>query len=163
MARYYYAGGKRQSLDSVDDRVAIDVRAAHAEGLAVDSLPILSKLSGGMIIVAKKAVSGELLARLTAAGAAQPVYKSGGAFVVLMPEVRVETDAGQHEAAIHALNASHIEADIIDRTPERLSLRPKSGSSEDALDLANYIHEHAHPAASSVRMFQVVPKRSVPE
>ena len=78
-----------------------------------------------------------------------------------MPEVRVELDKDQHGPALDAVKASQVRAQITDDTPERLSLRPESGSAEDALDLANFIYETARPAASSVRMVQVVPKRGV--
>jgi hypothetical protein len=78
-----------------------------------------------------------------------------------MPEVRVELEGDQHAAALDAVAASKVAADVTDDTPERLSLRPRSGKGEDALDLANFIYEHARPAAASVRMVQVVPKPGV--
>jgi hypothetical protein len=160
MARYYYAGGERRILDPVDDRVAIDTRGAADKGLgdAVRALAVASKLPGGMIIADRSSLSSDLYDRLNAAGLVQPVYRSGAALVVPMPEVRVELEGDQHAAAVEAIDASHVAAEVTDDTPERLSLRPRSGSGEDALDLANFIYERAHPAASSVRMFQVVPK-----
>ena len=75
-----------------------------------------------------------------------------------MPEVRVEFESGQHAAALRALGESKVPAEITNDAPDRLALRPRSGKGEDALDLANYIYEHIRPAASSVRMLQIVPK-----
>ena len=163
MTRYFYAGGERRELQRVDDRVAIDMRGAAGAGLGgvVDALPVASKLPGDLTIVDRTALTKPLYERLNAAGLVRPVYRHGNALVVLMPEVRVELEGDQHAAALEAVDASHVAADVTDDTPERLSLRPRSGSAEDALDLANFIYERAHPAASSVRMFQVVPKRAV--
>jgi len=163
MSPYFYAGGLRRELDPVDDRVAIDTRGAEAAGLGavVSALPVTSKLPGGMTVIERAALSDELYQQLNAAGLAKPVYRSGDAFVVLMPEVRVELEGDQHAAALEAVDASKVAAEVTDNTPERLSLRPQSGSGEDALELANFIYERAHPAASSVRMLQIVPKRSV--
>ena len=76
-----------------------------------------------------------------------------------MPEVRVEFESGQHAAALRALGESKVPAEITNDAPDRLALRPRSGKGEDALDLANYIYEqHIRPAASSVRMLQIVPR-----
>jgi hypothetical protein len=163
MARYFYAGGERRELDPVNDRLAIDTRGAEAAGLGdvVSELPVVSKLPAGFTIVDVAGLSDAAHARLTAAGVVQPVYRSGNALVVPMPEVRVELEGDQHAAALDAVAASKVAADVTDNTPERLSLRPRSGKGEDALDLANFIYEHARPAAASVRMVQVVPKPGV--
>jgi hypothetical protein len=163
MGRYFYAGGERKALDPVDDRVAIDTRGAARAGLgdAVSALPVVSQLPGGMTIVDRATLSAELCERLKATGLVQPVYRSGNALVVVLPEVRVELEADQRAAALDAIDASRVAAEVTDDTPERLSLRPRSGTGEDALDLANFIYERAHPAASSARMVQVVPKREV--
>lgn len=150
-------------LDLVDNRLAVDTRSAAGAGLGdvVSALPVASRLPGGMTIVDRAAVGDELYERLSTAGLVQPVYRSGAALVVLMPEVRVELEGDQHAAALEAVGAADVAADVTDDTPARLSLRPRSGRGEDALDLANFIYERAHPAAASVRMFQVVPKRGV--
>jgi hypothetical protein len=163
MTRYYYAGGKRRELEPATDRIAIDTRGATAAGLGdeVRKLSALSKLPSGMVIVDPKSLAAGVRSRFETADATAPVYRSGSAFVVLLPEVRVEFDGEQRDATVRALDQSPVPAEITDDTPERLSLRPRSGSAADALDLANYLHEHAHPAASSVRMLQVVPKRDV--
>ena len=83
-------------------------------------------------------------------------WLNAGVYVIL-----VALEGGQREAVRQAMKTSHVGAEVTDDTPERLSLRPVSGSGDDALDLANFIHENAQPAASSVRMVQVVPKPAV--
>ena len=163
MQRYFYADGKRHDLDAVGDRVAIDARGAASTELrdVVRALPVASTLPSGMVIVERSAIAKGDYDRLSSAGLVQSVYRYGESLVVLMPEVRVELDQDQHGAALDAVKASRVRAQITDDTPERLSLRPESGKAEDALDLANFIYETARPAASSVRMIQVVPKRGV--
>ena len=160
MTRHFYAGGERHVLEPAKEWLAIDTRAAVAAGLSgeITALPVGSKLPGGIILVDRAECPGDLSARIDAAGAARPAYRSGRAVVVLMPEVRVEFDRSQHADALRALSESEVSAEITDDAPDRLALRPRSGKGEDALDLANYIYEHVRPAASSVRMLQVVPK-----
>jgi hypothetical protein len=160
MTRYFYAGGERHALEPADGPLAIDTRAVAAAGLGdiVAVLPIRSKLPGGVVLVDRADCTDEIFARLNRAGVIRSVYRSGRAFVVPMPEVRVEFEGDQRADAIRALGKSPVPADITEDTPDRLALRPRSGKGDDALDLANYIYEHAHPAASTVRMLQVVPK-----
>ena len=158
--RHFYAGGERHELEPAEEWLGIDTRVAAEAGLsdAIAALPAGSKLPSGIILVHRAEYPGELLARIEAAGAALPAFRSGRAVVVLMPEVRVEFDSDQHADALRALRESEVSAEITDDSPNRLALRPRSGKGEDALDLANYIYEQVRPAASSVRMLQVVPK-----
>ena len=160
MDRYFYAGGERHALEPVDGSLAIDSRVAAAAGLggAVAALAIQSRLPGGVVLVERVDCAPELHRLLGQAGAIRPLYRSGQALVVLMPEVRVEFDGARHEDALRLIERSKVPADITEDTQERLALRPRSGKGDDALDLANYIYEHVHPAASTVRMLQVVPR-----
>ena len=50
---------------------------------------------------------------------------------------------------------------IAEQTNDRVVVRPTSGNGDDAMRMANDIYEGAHPAASSVRFVQFVPKPSV--
>ncbi|MEP6834054.1 MAG: hypothetical protein ABJB74_11695 [Gemmatimonas sp.] len=160
MKRYFYAGGEKHELDAADDRLAVDHVRARNAGLSdlVDDTSPISKLPGGITLVDRAAFSSTVYNQLEAAGVVQPVYRSGSAFVVLRPEVRVELDPGQQDAALEAVKASSVASHVTGSSVERISLQPKSGSAEDALDLANFIYENARPAASSVRMLQVVAK-----
>ncbi|MBV9880831.1 MAG: hypothetical protein JO180_10075, partial [Gemmatirosa sp.] len=140
MARYFYAGGERHSLEPVDDRVAVDTRAAAGAGLAdaerdaLRDVPVASTLPGGLAIVDRAALGTGLPDRLQAAGLARPVYRSGAALVVLLPEVRVELEGDQRAAALAAVGAAPVACDVVDDAPDRLTLRPRSGRGEDALD-----------------------------
>lgn len=160
MGRYFYAGGERHELQPVEDRLAIDVRAASEAGLGdvVRKVKSASRLPSGMTVIERASIDDATIERLNAAGVVQPVYRYGPSLVVLMPEVRVELEGAQHDDAVRAVAASVVDAELTDDTPERLSLRPLSGRGEDALDLANFIYEQARPASSTVRMLQIVPK-----
>src|SRR5262245_55106588 len=125
--RHFYAGGERHVLEPAEDWLAIDTRAAAAAGLGgeIATLPAGSKLPGGIILVDRADCPDDLSARIEAAGAAHPAYRSGRAVIVLMPEVRVEFDSSQHAAALRALSESKVSAEIIDDAPDRLALRPR--------------------------------------
>jgi hypothetical protein len=163
VGRYFYAGGRRHPLVLADDQVAIDSRAAAAAGLGevATSLPVASQLASGVAIVQRSAVPAALRDRLEAAGALRSVYRSGDVLVVPLPEVRLEFEPGSRAATLRALASSNVPADITLDEPDRVSLRPRSGRAEDALDLANHVVEQGHAGSASVRMLQVVPRRDV--
>jgi len=161
MALYFYAAGRRHELRLDEERLAIDTRLADSAGLrgAVEKLPVASRLPSGVIIIDRHAENEDLIKALDQAGATRPVCRWGEVLVVPMPEVRVEFEPGERAASLYALELSGILADITEDTAERLSLRPRSGRSIDALKLANFIYERARPASASVRMLQIVPRR----
>ena len=72
---YYYAGGKRQELEPVNDRLAIDARGAEGAGLRdeIAAWPVASRLPAGLIIVDRGAVGEHLQERLRATGLERPV------------------------------------------------------------------------------------------
>jgi hypothetical protein len=82
--------------------------------------------------------------------------------LVPLPEIRVEYDNAKQRAAVKAvIPQAPCKAEVSDESADGLVLRPTSGRSDDALTLANYIYEQAHPAAASVRFVQFVPKLDV--
>ncbi len=161
MARYYYASGERVPIEADEARVAIDPDAA-GEGEVEALLGSGSKaprLPGGVVVVERAAVGEAGLRRLEKRGALRPVYRRGGATMVPLPEVRVEfDDEAQRRAVLGAVPRSPHPVQIQEDRPERLVLRCTSGSGDDALDVANFLFETAHPAASSVRFVQFVPR-----
>lgn len=162
MPPHYYAGGERHSLVLASDWVAIDARAAAAAGLthALAALPTGPKLLGGITLIETAAFPGDIRAKVDSEGVTRSAYRSGAALVVLLPEVRVELKAGQRAAVLRVLDECGIPADVTEDESAMLTLKPRSGKGEDALQLANFIYEQVRPAASSVRMLQFVPKRA---
>ena len=160
MTRYYYAGGRRVDLEADDALVAVDQERAEAAGVkAAADTASARRLPGGVVIAARSDISGPQLAALTRAGALRPVYRHHRALMVAMPEIRVEVDtAKQRKAVFDAISSAPFAVEVADETSERIVLRPCSGLSDDALAVANYVYEHAHPAAAAVRFVQFVPR-----
>jgi hypothetical protein len=167
VARYYYAGGRRIELETDDEHVAVDEMRARAAGLDAEverASAGASRLPGGVVLTPRASLDEKRLASLRQADALRPVYRRDRAVVVALPEVRVEFDhPSQRRAVMDALaNAPH-RVTVSDETKDGLVLQPTSGSSDDALSLANYVYEHARPAAASVRFVQFVPKTRIPD
>ena len=161
---YYYAGGQKIDLHKDDDYVGVDRRLAPAgliAGLAAvfDGAP---QLPGGIVVATKSLIGSSAMASLQDAGATRPVFRRGGALMVALPEVRVEMDDATQRRAVEDLLADKAHGMVVKEDSDgRLLLTPASGSSVDALRMANKIFEDAHPASSSVRFVQFVPKPDV--
>ncbi|MEO7855290.1 MAG: hypothetical protein ABIR94_24010 [Rubrivivax sp.] len=163
MTRYYYAGGRRIALEPDDQYVAVDEKAAGAAGLPLEAgnAPV-RRLPGGVTVSPRSSLSEARLERLSQAGALRSVYRRDRSMLVALPEIRVEYDNPKQRAAVKAaIPQAPCEAEVSDESAHGLVLRPTSGRSDDALVLANYIYEQAHPAAASVRFVQFVPKLDV--
>jgi hypothetical protein len=158
---YYYAAGRKIELEDDDQHVAVDQEAAQRAGLAkqvAESVQASGPL--GVVLAQRAALGRDTLDSLREAGALQPVYKRDRAVVVAMPEVRVEFDTPAQRRAVMSVLAKirSPRHTIMEKSDERIVLRPASGSGEDALQMANEIYERARPAGASVRFIQFVPK-----
>ena len=162
MGAYYYASGQKVELEDDDEHVAIDQKAAREAGLdeQVKAATAELKAAGGVVVAERAALDQDMIASLEKAGALHSVYKRDRAVVVALPECRIEVDnAKQHKAVLAALaDKGAPPHTIVEKTEHQIIVRPRSGNGDDALKLANYIYEHAKPAAASVRFVQVVPK-----
>jgi hypothetical protein len=149
MSAYYYASGQRVELETDDEHVGVDRNAAERAGLAKQIAPAgsVAGQSGSVAVVSRSALGEEALASLRKAGALQPVYRRNRAIMVALPEVRVEFDSPAERKSVLKFLADH-------KDPPHST----SGRGDDALQIANEIYEHAHPASSSVRFVQFVPK-----
>ena len=163
MENYYYAGGKKVELEADPDHVAVDRAVAEAAGLgsgAIGAGP--PNLRSGVVLAERSSLGEKALAELHSAGALRPVFRRDQAVLVALPEIRVEYDDPTQRNAVKDLLASgRHDVSISEETDDRLVLKPRSGDARDALKMANEIFEHAHPAASSVRFVQFVPKPGV--
>jgi hypothetical protein len=162
MDAYYYASGERIELERDEDQVAVDRSAARRAGLEqqIAAAPGVAGQSGPVIVTPRSALGQEALTALGQAGALQPVYRRNRAIMVALPEVRVEFDTKQQrQKVLKFLEGRTLPPHaIVDTSDERLVIRAESGRGDDALTIANEIYEHAHPASSSVRFLQFVPK-----
>jgi len=167
MGTYYYAGGRKIVLERDHNQVAVDQGAAERAGLGStisDPDAPLTKRGVGVTLTPRSSLTKTTLDRLQQAGALQPVYTREKATIVLLPEVRVEfDDAKQQQAVFDALaDEDAPKHEIVEGSSDRLVVRPTSGNGDDALQLANYIYERAHPPAATVRLMQFVPKPETP-
>ena len=88
-----------------------------------------------------------------------PVYEAeDGSTLAVLPEVRVEC---ADPAVLDAVAASLSGATVTDRSEERLVIRPDSGRGEDALALANHVHEAFDVDVAQARFRRVVPRPGV--
>lgn len=163
MGRYYYAGGKRVPLEADEAHVAVDRARAAAAGLgpAVENASPAGgpRLPGGVVVAEREAIGEAQISKLREAGALRPVYRHREARIVALPEVRVEIDgARQRKAVLDSISRAPHQVEIAEDREDRIVLRLRSGSGDDAIDVANYVFEAAHPAAASVRLVQFVPK-----
>ncbi|GIM91837.1 hypothetical protein [Paractinoplanes toevensis] len=152
---YYWARQRRVPLDDTA-LVAVDVAVARRARLW-DGAPAGTPAGAGMVLVPAADLSPELHERLRAAGAEQPVLRHGDTLLVVLPEVRVESADPGRAATVESAVADYPESISVERPePGRLILRPGSGLGGDALDLANYLHEHAGPDAAQARFLRIV-------
>ncbi|MCU0649261.1 MAG: hypothetical protein MUF00_14785 [Gemmatimonadaceae bacterium] len=159
MKRYFYAGSERQELEPDRSVVAVERMTAANAGLgdALSAVSVKSRLPSGMVLVSPDELTKKALTDLQQAGATRTVYRVGHSLVVPMADIRVEFDAEeQKRETLAVLKAVPTPVELVEESPALLLLRPTSGSSEDALDIANYLHEHGSPAAASVRMLHIV-------
>jgi hypothetical protein len=163
--RYYYAGGKKVELAAADDLVAVDERALAAaavpEAVGNALRKSVQSLSGGVALLNRADLGAHAAAAvlaLEAAGATHPVYRSQGALVVVLPEVRVEETRGAQRKHLTDWLASHAHETVVtSRSADRLVLEPKSGQGGDALTLANELTEQVGPELAQARFLRVVP------
>lgn len=158
---YYYAGGKKIELETDDDHIAIDRAAAPASLIEelIGGTKAARELPGGVVVAPRASISASELAALRAAGALRPVFRRDRAMLVALSEVRVEVDTvHQHDAVKTFLSTSKYDVIVAEESDSQFVLTPVSGSPVDALNAANAIYEQAHPAASSVRFVQYVPR-----
>jgi hypothetical protein len=163
---YYYAGGERVDLEPADDLFAVgggtaSVAAAIPEAASAAGQP----LTGGIRLLTR-----EELGDAAAAGAGSdpefPVFRSHGAIMVALPEVRVEESRKAHRARLRKWLADHSRDVAVvggnggdrDDGDERWVLRPVSGKGADALALANQLAEQVGPQVAQPRFIRVVPR-----
>lgn len=160
MGRYYYARGERIGIAPDARHLAVDGRRAESAGLAPALKGLAARrLPEGVLLVERSDVATSLVEQLRRAAVVMPVYHREEAILVPLPEVRVEIEgAGQREAVMQSLATAGQPTDVSEPVENWLLVRPRSGSGDDAIDLANHLHETAHPAAASVRFLQVVKK-----
>lgn len=153
---YYWAGGRKVPLERSDD-VAVDVSVPGLEALRERGRP----LSGSLVVLPEADAVAALGADCASQPGVHPVFRSeDGSLVVVLPEVRVESeDEGALAAAGRSASSAHVTAE----SEGRLVLAPDSGRGEDALTLANQLAESGDVDAEVIqaRFVRLLPRPDV--
>lgn len=155
---HYFAGGTRVPL-----RDAPDLIAAHRAALAGDSVgkraldSQATSLPGGYLLFQVDQLPEGIGNQLEQAGLTQPVYRSAGAILVALPEIRVESEDDSLLEEV-ATSLGDTKGLAISRSPGRLSLTLETGDGSDALVLANSLTER-HPGLSVTPRFLRIVER----
>ena len=162
-AAFYYAGGSRIPLEPDDEYIAVDAERIRKASLLpkVKALLLNSgrRLRGNLFLVRRTALPDNIGARLEQEGMIQPVYQCKGSRLVILPEVRAEDASAAARARLRRWVETQTHgATIVEERGDRVVLRPLSGSGNDALHLANRIHEELAPEMVQVRMIRVLPR-----
>lgn len=160
---YYFADGKRVPLEVDREHVAVDLRHAAAQRLSAARRSSLTKggvtLRRGLVLVDTDDLARSEREILDSAGALLPAFKSSGALVVVLPEVRAEGRDRAQLARIHEFLSCHdVDPASVKERGSRVSFAPRSGRALDALQLANQLYDEIAPAASQTRFLRVVRK-----
>ena len=157
---YYYASGKRVTLEPAADLVAVDdarLAAKLPDLLASDAaLRAGTALRGGIRLIHRDDLGADTLERLHSAGVTQPVFRQDGATLIVLPEIRIEDDCEKTLAEVRKFAAGKVQP-ITGDTEGRLTLQPLSDDGRDALTLANELVERYPAASVSPRFLRVMP------
>lgn len=156
---YFYAGGKRVTLEVERSLWALDTEALSLAAIA-DSIrqQILadSRLLRGKYVLARVPLAA--LEALRAAHALQTVYRCDDAVLVALPEVRVEESRPETLRRLHDwLETRRQRIEVSEPEQGRLTLRPSSGDAEEALEIANALQEEITPELAEARFIRSVP------
>jgi hypothetical protein len=159
---YYYAGGNRIPLRLDRKHIAVDVKAAAQARVDRKIAGVLKKapsLRRDVHLVEKRQLPKGALEHLEAAAVVMPVFRHEDALVVVQPEIRVETTtASQARSLKKFLAKSDVDAEVFQDKAGRHTVRPASGRGEDALVLANRLHEEARVDLAQARFIRMVPR-----
>ncbi len=157
---YYYAGGQRVPLEAAPDLVAIDTAIAQelSSAAAQGALAKAKALRGGVALAEAASVPAPALAELRERGALHPVLRFGADLVVVLPEVRVEESRPEKIRELRRWLDGARTRIRCSGTLEggRLEIRPASGRGQDALEIANELHERVDPELAQARFIRVV-------
>lgn len=159
---YYYASGKRVSLELDSSFVVVDTKAA-APGDAHLWERVAGRLLGADLLLINRSDLSDLeLKKLEAAGALGAVFNAQGAQIVPLPEVRVEDSSPAHLEEVTQWvrrNANRVE--VVSNTKGRMVLKPRSGFGLGAIEIANELSEQLHPALAQARFLRFTDSPSV--
>ncbi len=160
---YYYASGKRMPLTRAKDYLAVEEKSLASVKLSADVkkkvLQTAQPLRHGLSLIRRETLPTNVYNKLATEGVALPVFQYGSTFIIALPEVRIEETRASQSADVEAwLKKNDQKTEVLSKRRGQFVLRPKSGSGEEALDLANRLHEEVGPELAQTRFLRIVPK-----
>ena len=153
---YYYAGGEKIQLTPADDLRAI--KASEKEEASQNPAPSVRPLSDGLQLISKDDLD-DVVEKTAEDALKYPVFRSQGAIIVALPEVRVEESRTSHQAKLQEWLTEHRDdVEVVSHSDDRVVLKPSSGSGRDALAIANALTEHVRPEMAQTRFIRVTPR-----
>lgn len=154
--RYYYAGGKRVELRPAED---LFVEGPDMRGFDATMKHVGRSLGEGLRLLTNDELASQK--RSSPAIAQYPVFRSHGAILVALPEVRIEESRKSQWAKLNKWLENHRDdVTVLSRDDDRLVLRPVSGLGDDALTIANDLAEKIGPEMAQARFIRVTSRRN---
>jgi hypothetical protein len=159
---HYKAGGTSVELTPHADVIGVDTRKLSGKvgttiwsALKSESVPVVR----GIALVSVKTIPNELAQKLRGLNAFLPVFESGGALLVPLPEVRVEGPTGKDigKALVQARRWLQGQSDrikVIGDGAEGLIVQLASGHGEDAVALADEISNNVSRVTATPRFIR---------
>ena len=161
---YYYAANIRVPLERLRDYLAVDVgRLPHSAARLANELRQNGKeLRRGVFLARRCDVAAALLSQLEHTSAERPVYLHEDALIVVLPEVRVENSSEDQLKTVQSwVKQNESNAKLVADRRGRMVIEPVSGCGEDALELANQLHEELGVEMAQPRMLRILKSPSV--
>ncbi len=159
VTQYYYAGGEKIPLHRVTHLVALRGQIP-VKGVAATKLDSKKRwsmpLTNGLSLVDSDGLAQEDLAKFASPGDMQPVYTCGNTIMVPLPEVSVEAvDETKKKSLAKLLQKMGDRARVEQGKYGQMIVHLTSGKGDDAVELANLIHEKIRPELAAPRFMQV--------
>lgn len=161
---YYYAANTRVPLERLNDYLAVDVDQLPQGGakLANELRQNGTALRHGVFLARRSDITAELLPQLEHTSAERPVYQHENALIVVLPEVRVESSSEDKQQDVQSwAKKNESSAKLVTNRRGQMVIEPVSGCGEDALVLANQLHEELGVEMAQPRMLRIVKSPSV--
>lgn len=153
---YYYADGKKVSLQRYKNRFAIPESTVKSGPTGLRKYIGAGKaLSQGFLLVNCESLPAQERETLSTRADAQPVFQSSGTYIIPLPEVRVEDDQSSKIAEMHAWLQQETGFEVDLQPGGRLTIRPKSHKGVDAIRVAAQLNERFHPAMAQPRFIRI--------
>lgn len=157
---FYITGGNRIELEHADDLVAIDrqrIEAMHTDRFLSKSG---RQISQGIEILTNEEIDETTMLELKNHRVIRSVYRSSGAILVLLPEIRMESEnAHRLDEIAEELNAKLI--GMVEASPGRIRWIINDEHATNTLRLANQLIERFPEVSITPRFLRIVDRPNI--